>query len=63
MTQEQQIFRHIRKNWITPMQAYSQYGITCLAERIRDIREKGHAVNDEWRKQGGKRFKAYRLAS
>jgi len=61
MSQKQQVLSVIKRKWITPMLAF-EMGITCLAERIRDLREDGHDIEDVWRERNGKRFKAYRLA-
>jgi len=43
------------------MTAFSRYGITCLAERVRDARDSGHKIATEWVKQNGKRFAKYRM--
>lgn len=44
---------------ITNMQAYDEYSITCLAQRISELRASGVSINDEMVKQNGKRFKRY----
>ena len=44
---------------ITNMQAYDEYAITCLAQRISEIRADGVIIQDEMIKQNGKRFKRY----
>ena len=44
---------------ITNMQAYDEYTITCLAQRISEIRADGVIIQDEMIKQNGKRFKRY----
>ena len=36
------------KRGISQKQATDLYGITCLAERIRDLRKKGHVIDNEW---------------
>jgi hypothetical protein len=43
------------------MQAF-KLGITCLAERCRDLRDDGHRINTEIVKKNGKRFARYRIA-
>ena len=59
-TYSQIIMTHLMagKN-ITNMQAYNEYSITCLAQRISDLRADGVIINDEMVKQNGKRFKRY----
>lgn len=44
---------------ITNMQAYDEYAITCLAQRISELRANGVIINDEMVTQNGKRFKRY----
>ena len=44
---------------ITNMQAYDEYSITCLAQRISELRASGVSINDEMVKQNGKHFKRY----
>ena len=62
MSQKIQVLNHIKRyGSITPMQAFSRYGITCLAERVRDARDSGHKIATEWVKQNGKRFAKYRM--
>jgi hypothetical protein len=64
MSQKMQVLNHIkRKGSITPMQAFSLFQITCLAERVRDLRDSGHKIGTEWVKKNGKRFAKYRMAA
>ena len=44
---------------ISTYQAYDEYDITCLSQRISDLRADGVIINDEMVKQNGKRFKRY----
>ncbi|MBH0086654.1 hypothetical protein I6E84_10540 [Psychrobacter sp. SCQQ22] len=44
---------------ITNMQAYDEYGFTCLPQRISELRASGVNIDDEMVKQNGKRFKRY----
>ena len=44
---------------ITNMQAYDEYSITCLAQRISELRASGIVIQDEIVKQNGKHFKRY----
>ncbi|MEZ2691500.1 helix-turn-helix domain-containing protein [Psychrobacter faecalis] len=46
-------------NAITNMQAYDEYDITCLSQRISELRADGVIIDDEMVKQNGKRFKRY----
>jgi len=62
MSQKQQVLNHMAtKGSITPMEAFKRYGITCLAERIRDARESGHKIAAVMVKANGKRFARYSL--
>jgi Helix-turn-helix domain len=64
MSQKIQVLNHIKRHGsITPMQAFRQYGITCLAERVRDARDSGHKIATEWVKKNGKRFAKYRMVA
>lgn len=44
---------------IDTWQAYSTYGITCLAQRVHDLRKAGVSVEGEMVTQNAKRFKRY----
>lgn len=44
---------------ITIWESISLYQITCLAQRISDLRAVGAPIQDKWVKQNGKRFKRY----
>lgn len=46
---------------ISTWQAYKQYGITCLAQRIHDLRKAGLPIQSELVTQNGKRFSLYWL--
>jgi len=64
MSQKDKVLSHIKKHGsITPMQAFSRYQITCLAERIRDLRDGGHRIAAEMIRKGDKRFAKYRLVA
>jgi hypothetical protein len=43
------------------MEAARKYGIMCLAERVRDLKEKGHKILTTIIKKNGKRFAQYSL--
>lgn len=61
MTQNEQILQHLRKQTITPMEAAKLYGIMCLSERVRDLRNKGHKILTITEKNNGKRYARYSL--
>lgn len=61
MTQNEQILAHLRKKSITGLEAALKYQIMCLAERIRDLRRKGHNILTTTVEQNGKRFARYTL--
>lgn len=64
MSQCDQVLNHMKRHGsITPMQAFSRYQITCLAERVRDARDKGHQITKVWVKRNGKRYAKYSLAT
>lgn len=48
---------------ITNMQAYDEYTITCLAQRISELRASGVSIDDEMVTQNGKRFKRYWISA
>lgn len=47
---------------ITSWQAITQYRITCLAQRIHDLKNAGVAINSELVKENGKQFSRYSIA-
>lgn len=61
MTQNDQILQHLRTQTITPLEAAKLYGIMCLAERIRDLRAKGHKILTITERTNGKRYARYSL--
>ena len=62
MSQKLQVLNHIKRyGSITPIQAFSKYQITCLAERIRDLKDSGHQIAAEYITRKGKRFARYKL--
>lgn len=62
MTQQQSIIKRLRKGWCTGLQALYDTGSMKLASRVSELRRDGYTVIDKWVEQGGKRFKAYRIA-
>lgn len=46
---------------ISTWEAYELYNITCLAQRIHDLRNEGLPIEDELVTINGKRFKVYWL--
>ena len=61
-TQKEQILSHLMRGWkITTLQATLKYNITCLAERIRDLKEDGHAIGKVMVESNGRRYAEYRI--
>jgi hypothetical protein len=62
MSQEQSILAHLeRGNTITPLEALNMFGCFRLAARVRDLKDRGHAIACEKVEANGKRFARYRL--
>lgn len=61
MTQKQQILKHLKSGGsITTIEAYSAFGITQLATRIKELEESLLITfNRVWIKKNGKRFIRY----
>lgn len=56
MTQTDMIIRHLKEfGSITPLEAYSEYGIMRLASRIADIKNMGYDMHAEF-VEGTNRF-------
>jgi hypothetical protein len=48
MTQAERLINHFKTSrTIDPLRALREYGIFCLAERIRDLRKKGYVIKKE----------------
>ena len=62
-SQAKRILRHLESAPITAYECAMQYGIICLAERIRDLRKKGHIIHMKKIKssKSGARFGRYTL--
>lgn len=61
-TQAQKVLDYIsRHGSITAFEAFSQLHITCLAERIRDLRSRDIAIGSEAVRSGGSVFSRYFL--
>lgn len=64
MTQKEHVLYHMNKiGSISPMEAMRDYTITCLAERIRDLKEDGYNIETEMRTNPatGRKYARYRL--
>lgn len=67
-TQNELVYNHMKDfGWITPLDAFAEYGIMRLASRISDLRRKGIAIESEMVCSTNRRgqkvyFKKYRLA-
>jgi hypothetical protein len=44
---------------LSTYEAYDLYSITCFLQRVSELRDQGIAIQDEWVKNNGKRFKRY----
>ena len=65
-SQTNMILNYLKEgNSITTLEAMILFQITCLAERIRDLREKGYVINSLMIKddKSGKRYARYSLVS
>lgn len=65
-SQTNMILNYLKEgNSITTLEATNLFQITCLAERIRDLREKGYVINSLMIKddKSGKRYARYSLVS
>lgn len=61
-TQNAQILTHLKNGKsITFLEALNQFGVMHLPRRIKDLKEAGHTIDDQWVKANGKRFKRYFL--
>ena len=49
-SQAKTILKYLKthKRGISQKQAAELFGINCLAERVRDLRGKGHVIDNEW---------------
>lgn len=63
MSQKAKVLGHLKRyGSITNAVAFSKYEITCLQERIRDLREAGHDIPKDMIRTKKKTFARYRLA-
>ena len=46
-------------NSLSTYEAFDLWQITCFLQRISELRDQGIAIQDEWVKNNGKRFKRY----
>ena len=61
-TQNAQILEHLKKGKsVTFLDALNQFGTMHLPRRIKDLKEAGHNIGDQWTNANGKRFKRYFL--
>lgn len=62
-TQTQTILDHLKSGkQICTWDAYQLYNITCLAQRIHELRKKGYIIDDQMVFYKNRRFKIYWLA-
>jgi hypothetical protein len=59
-TQASKILAHLQRGKpLTPIQAFSRFGVFRLAARIGELRAAGYDINSRTVKRGGKRYAAY----
>jgi hypothetical protein len=64
MSQKERVLKLLQRGEkITQAKAFTQFGICCLAERIRDLRKDGHDIAALMVTHNGKRFSEYRMAA
>ena len=64
MTQKEKVLSYLKRyGMISPMGAFRSLTITCLAERIRDLRIDGYKIQSTIVKKNKKRYAEYRLIS
>lgn len=62
MTQCETVLAHLKRHrTITPMQAWSRYSITRLADCVHKLRRRGHPVLTEPQRSGRTTYAKYRL--
>ncbi len=63
ITQNNTLLAMLRKNWVTPRDAYEQCGILRFSARILELKRSGHHMAEHWlHTQNGARVKAFKLA-
>jgi hypothetical protein len=61
MTQEEWVLRQLKKQSLTPLQAFVRFGILRLAAVVYDLKKKGHRIATKMEEKGNKRFAKYSL--
>ena len=63
-SQNARILDHLEKGGsVTFLEALERFQTMHLPRRIKDLKESGHNITDEWERANGKRFKRYTLAA
>lgn len=63
-TQAEAVLHHLKtRGKISPLQALREFSCLRLAAVIHRLRREGHAIETDWREQGGSRYAVYRLES
>jgi hypothetical protein len=61
-TQKQKVLADLLdKRPVTPMSVFKRHNITCLSERIRDLRDDGYNIARDMVTKNGKRYAKYSL--
>jgi hypothetical protein len=62
MTQQEQVLSHLQAgHTITPLEAFTQFGITRLAARVHELQERGYTIEAHAEKHGNKRYARYSM--
>lgn len=62
MTMKETLFRLLRRQWITPLEALEQAQCMSLSQRCSEFARDGHRVMKRWvTLPSGKRVKMYRI--
>lgn len=62
MTMKETLFRLLRRQWITPLEALEQAQCMSLSQRCSEFSRDGHRVLKRWvTLPSGKRVKMYRI--
>ena len=62
-TKKQHLLSHLKRGWLTPLQAVERVGIFSLSQRCGEFRRDGINVIDKWVSlPSGARVKAYTVA-
>jgi hypothetical protein len=59
-SQKAKLLRHMKLgNSVSSITAMRMFGITCLHRRLKDLKDDGHIIKNEWVSHGGSKYKRY----